>query len=382
MSEIVTVAERLIPLISELRQTTENDRCIAAPIVQAMRQSDLCRMLLDTGPPPSYTPEEWLRVLETLAGAEASVSWLIWNNTLSCFWARFLDDAGRERVFGDASRLFAGSTRPTGQAVPTGGGFRLSGRWSLVSGCELADYVHLMSLVHEDGVPCMRAPGQPDLRMLFVPKGSYEILDTWHVGGLRGSGSHDVVVDDVFVPDADSFSPAPPVAANSQLAQLPILPVMIAGLGAQFLGMARAALAVTIEILRHKVSVNPGASIRERPSVLADIASHSAAVAAAGSHLHTSMATVWEHAKNALPTVEGRAALYSASLHAVAIARAGVMAMHAAAGTTALYIDCPLERSVRDLQTMERHIAAQPLWLEDAGRVLLGHAPTNPLFMI
>ena len=172
MSEIVTVAERLIPLISELRQTTENDRCIAAPIVQAMRQSDLCRMLLDTGAPPSYTPEEWLGVLETLAGAEASVSWLIWNNTLSCFWVRFLDDAGRERVFGDPSRLFAGSTRPTGQAVPTGGGFRLSGRWSLVSGCELADYVHLMSLVHEDGVPRMRAPGQPDLRMLFVPKGA------------------------------------------------------------------------------------------------------------------------------------------------------------------------------------------------------------------
>jgi hypothetical protein len=56
--------------------------------------------------------------------------------------------------------------------------------------------------------------------------------------------------------------------------------------------------------------------------------------------------------------------------------------MHAAAGTSALYIDCPLERSIRDLHTMAQHIAAQPLWLEDSGRVLLGHAPTNPLFMI
>ena len=382
MNEIVTLAERLIPLICELRHTTENDRRIAEPIVQAIRESDLCRMLLDTGAPPQYRPEEWLTVLETLAGAEASVSWLIWNNTLPCFWSRFLDDAGRERIFGDSSRLFAGSTRPTGRAVTTGGGIRLSGRWSLVSGCELADYLHLMSLVYEDGVPRMLAPGQPDLRVLFVPKGSYEILDTWHVGGLRGSGSHDVVVDDVFVPVEDSFSPAPPVAGNSQLAQLPIVPVMTAGIGAQFLGMARAAIAVTIEILRNKVSVDPGASIRERPSVLADIALYSAAVAAAGSHLHTSMAAVWDNARNNLPTAEDRAALYSASLHAAAIARAGVVAMHAAAGTTALYIDCPLERSLRDLQTMERHIVAQPLWLEDAGRVLLGHEPTNPLFMI
>ena len=289
MNEIVTLAESLIPLISELRHTTENDRRIAEPIVQAIRKSDLCRMLLDTGAPPQYTPEEWLSVLETLAGAEASVSWLIWNNTLPCFWARFLDDAGRARVFGDSSRLFAGSTRPTGQAVTTQGGFRLSGRWSLVSGCELADYVHLISLVHEDGVPRMLAPGQPDLRVLFVPKGRYAILDTWHVGGLRGSGSHDVVVDDVFVPVEDSFAPAPPVASNSPLAQLPIIPMMVAGIGAQFLGMARAAIAVTIEILRNKVSVDPGASIRERPSVLADIASYSAAVTAAGSHLHASM---------------------------------------------------------------------------------------------
>jgi alkylation response protein AidB-like acyl-CoA dehydrogenase len=232
MNEIVTIAKNLIPRIRELRDTTENDRCIAEPIVQAIRKSDLCRMLLDTGAAPKYTPEEWLRVLEMLAGAEASVSWLIWNNTLPCFWARFLDDAGRARLFGDSSRLFAGSTRATGQAVSTPGGFRLNGRWALVSGCELADDVHLMSVVNENGVPRMLAPGQPDVRVLFVPKGRYTILDTWHVGGLRGSGSHDVVVDDVFVPVEDSAAPAPPVASNSALAQLPIIPMMIAGIGA------------------------------------------------------------------------------------------------------------------------------------------------------
>jgi alkylation response protein AidB-like acyl-CoA dehydrogenase len=262
------------------------------------------------------------------------------------------------------------------------GGFRLTGRWSLVSGCELADYVHLISLVHENGVPRMLAPGRPDLRVLFVPKGCYAILDTWHAGGLRGSGSHDVVMDDVFVPVEDSCAPAPAVASNSPLAQLPIIPMMVAGIGAQFLGMARAAMAVTIEILRDKVSVDPGASIRERPSVLADIASYRAAVTAAGSHLHAIMAAMWRKVKHQLPTAEDRAALYSAGLYAATVARAGVVAMHAAAGTTALYVDCPLERSIRDLQTMERHIAAHPLWLEDAGRVLLGYEPINPLFMI
>ena len=87
------------------------------------------------------------------------------------------------------------------------------------------------------------------------------------------------------------------------------------------------------------MSVDPGTSIRERPSVLADIASYSAAVAAAGSHLHTSISTVSDRVRHQLPTAEDRAALYSVSLHAAAIARAGVVAMHAVAGTTALYSD-------------------------------------------
>jgi hypothetical protein len=84
------------------------------------------------------------------------------------------------------------------------------------------------------------------------------------------------------------------------------------------------------------------------------------------------MAAVWDKARTHVPTAEDRATLYSAGLHAAAVQRAGLVAMHSAAGTNALYIDCPLERSLRDLQTMEWHVAAQPLWLEDAGRVLLG----------
>jgi hypothetical protein len=94
------------------------------------------------------------------------------------------------------------------------------------------------------------------------------------------------------------------------------------------------------------------------------------------------MAAVRDTVSHQLPTVGDRAALYSAGLHVAAIGRTGVVAMHTAAGTPALYSDCPLERSLCDLHTVELHIAAQPLWLEDAGRVLVGQEPTHPLFMI
>ncbi len=187
MNDIVIVAERLIPLIHEHRHATERRRCIADPIVRAIRESDLCRMLLDTGRPPRYTPEEWLHVLGMLARAEASVAWIVWNNTLPCFWARFLDDAARERIFGDPNRLFAGSTRRR-QAVATEGGFRLSGRWSLVSGCELADYVHLMSLVHENGVPRMHALVSPMSAGASCPRATTQSSTPGMPGGYGAPG--------------------------------------------------------------------------------------------------------------------------------------------------------------------------------------------------
>ena len=157
---------------------------------------------------------------------------------------------------------------------------------------------------------------------------------------------------------------------------------MTAGYGAMMLGMARAATATATKILRNKVPTDPNMALEERPSMLADIASSVTAVAAARSHLHTTMAMMWEKARSQLPTTEDRAALHSAALHAAAIGHACVETMHAAAGTAALYTDCPLERSIRDLHAMKQHIAAQPVWLEDAGRVYVGQEPTYPLFML
>lgn len=153
-----------------------------------------------------------LQVCEELAGAEASVAWIAWVNSLPCFSSAVLsDDSVRRELFGDTKRLFASSTRPSGRAVVADGGFRVTGRWSLVSGCELADWIPVMGVIIEGTEPRLLAPGIPEVRMADVPKGSYRILDTWHVGGLRGTGSHDVVVEDVFVPAELTYSLLDPI---------------------------------------------------------------------------------------------------------------------------------------------------------------------------
>src|SRR5690606_13026047 len=124
----------------------------------------------------------------TLAYADASVAWVAWNNALPCFLGRFLSSDARAEVFADPRGLYASSTRPTGRAAVTADGYRVSGRWGIVSGCELAEWILLLCVVEENGAPRMIAPDTPELRFAFLRRDDCEILDTWITCGLRGTG--------------------------------------------------------------------------------------------------------------------------------------------------------------------------------------------------
>src|SRR5712672_3484403 len=102
-------------------------------------------------------------------------------------------------VHADPDVITANSTRASGQAQIVAGGYRVSGRWSLVSGCELSAWMILLCVVHEDGRPRLTPSGAPEARFMLLPATACEIIDTWTVGGLRGTGSHDVAVHDEFV---------------------------------------------------------------------------------------------------------------------------------------------------------------------------------------
>ena len=201
-------ARALRTTIKTVRHETEDARCLPASIVDKLIEAGLCRLTV----PESLGGHEAepllvFDVYEELATADASVAWIAWNNALPGLLSRYLSNAVRAELFADTHRLFANSTRPSGRAVMRPGGFRVSGRWSLVSGCALADWIPLMCIVNTDeGKQRMLADGIPEMRMAYVQKGSYKILDTWHSGGLRGTGSHDIVVDDIFVPAEPTFS--------------------------------------------------------------------------------------------------------------------------------------------------------------------------------
>jgi alkylation response protein AidB-like acyl-CoA dehydrogenase len=376
-------ALELAPLLVAEREETERMRRPPARIVQRLIDTGLCRMAIAAEYGGLELPvSEALEVYEALAAAEASVGWVVWNNSLPCLLSRFLDARTRDELFADRRWLYASSTRPTGKAAVDGDGYRVSGRWSLVSGCELAEWIALACLVHEDGAPRMLAPGVPELRLAFVRRGAFEILDTWHVGGLRGTGSHDVVVEGAHVPRRWTISPADEKTLDRPIGRVPIICTMAAGFASQTLGIAEAALGTLVALAGTKPNVEAGPGLRDRPPVQALIARQNAALEAARSHLRRRTEELWRSAEAGAASLEEITAVWAASHHAVDAARATLDGAYAAAGTSSLYTSCPLERAHRDLHAMLRHVVAQSTWLEDAGKVMLGMPPALPLYAV
>jgi len=176
------------------RDHIEAARRIPEDIARDLAHAGLFRVYL----PEVYggldlTPMEAMEIFEELAQGDASVAWCIWNGNTHWTDAQLSSEAART-IYADPDVVTANSTRASGQARVVDGGYRVNGRWSLVSGCELGAWMVLLCVVHEDGKPRLTPTGSPETRFMLLPSPACEIIDTWSVGGLRGTGSHDVVV--------------------------------------------------------------------------------------------------------------------------------------------------------------------------------------------
>jgi len=382
--DAVSLAVGLRPDIVAARAETEAQRQLPDSIVAALVETQLFRLAIPSDLDGlELDPVVALEVYEELARAEASTAWLIWNSSLPCLFGRFLSDSVRKEIFGNRGWKYASSTRPTGRATPKNGSYSLSGRWSLVSGCRHADWLGLMYLVEEDGEVQMIEPGAPHMRMAFVPAGSYKILDTWHVGGLRGTGSHDVVVENLQVPVEKTFNPMDPSQIDRAIGRIPIACTMSAGHAAICLGIARAALDNVVSLGRTKVTVDPVPGLRDRASNQFLVAEAATKIAALRSQLHNALGRLWAMAESGAEwTADDVADVWSAAITTGRECRSLVTAMYEVAGTPSLYIDCVLERCHRDIHAAMQHVIMQRVWLEEAGRVKFGMDPTNPLFAL
>lgn len=373
---LLDAARELRPRILAQREEIEAGRRVPDDLAQHLAGAGFFRASL----PAAYSgldlaPSETMVVYEELARADASVAWCVWNANVNWTTACLATEAARA-VFEDPVAMLANSTQPSGQAVIVEGGYRVSGRWSFVSGCQLSTWMILACVVHDDGAPRRTPSGAPEIRLMLLPSADCEIVDTWTAGGLRGSGSHDVVVHERFVPTIFASSLSDPMVLSEPRYRCPLVARVTSGFAMMALGIARGAIESLVELAAQKRSEGARDTLRQDRGAQAQIAQADALVRSARLYLFDTVGQVWDDVlAGRAPSIEARAQVRLAAWHAVTSAVRAVDLVYLTGGSTSLYASCPIERAFRDVHAFTQHHAVHPRGLEPIGQVLYGLEP-------
>ena len=382
-TKLLEAAKAFRPRILADRERIEAGRRLPEDLVRELAHAGFFRISL----PAAYggldlTPMAAAEVFEELARADASVAWCVWNGNTYWTTVRWAKEVARA-VFADPDTILANSTRPSGRAAVVEGGYRISGRWSLVSGCQFSAWFILMCIVHENGKPRLTTSGAPEFRFMLCPAADCDIVDTWTVAGLRGTGSHDVVVQDRFVPASYASFHTDPLVVIDPRSMFPHTSRINPGLGAMALGIARGAIEALIELAREKRHEKTSQSLTEDRGAQTRLSQAEALVCSARLFLFDAVGRVWHDVlAGREAAVEARARVRLAGWHAVTSAVQAVDLVYLTGGATSLYATCPIERAFRDVHAITQHIGAHPRILETTGRVLFGLEPDIPVLTL
>lgn len=366
-ADLHQAARESADLARRLATSTEQSRALPPILVEKLAKSGLLRSGVphDLGGPEA-PPAVGLETAEAVARGDASAGWCVSIAVTSSLLSAYVPRKGAEEIFGDPMTVAAGVWAPRGKGRPVDGGVVLSGRWAFCSGIPHADWLFAGFMLDQDGGPVLRVAG--------IPKAELEVVDTWHTNGLRGTGSHDCVATDVFVPAHRVFSVVdgpPPEAAP--LHRFPLFGYFALSIAAAALGNARGAIDDLTELAASRKSLGSSRTLAERSSTQAIVAESEAALRAARLLMYQSIADAWQAAQGDEPVGERlRLGIRLAATHVVRTAAQVTTAMYELGGGSAIYQTSPLERRFRDAHTATAHFQVNPASFELPGKLLLG----------
>lgn len=319
-------------------------------------------------------PQDLIGAVEALAAGDAAPAWCVAVCATSGMLAAYLPESEARAIYGDPGSVAGGVFAPMGRAVPADGGFTVSGRWRFASNVENCDWLMGGCVVLDADGPRTTAGGRPDVRLMLFEAAAAEVIDTWSVSGLRGTGSHDIAVAELHVPverSASLSSDRPRV--DGALYAFPPFGLLAAAIAAVALGIARGALDDIADLAGAKTPTMSTRRLAERPATQAAVARAEARLAAARAGLFEAIDRSWAAAsEGGAISLEDRARLRRAATHAVEASAASVDDAYTLGGGSAIYESSPLQRRFRDVHAATQHMLVGPATWELSGRVLLG----------
>lgn len=319
-----------------------------------------------------------VELYEALGRIDGPVAWNIWNGNMG-FAAALLDEPAADEIWsGGTDPIIANSARAVGCGEPATGGFRLSGRWDIVSAIDIAEWVVLFGVVMDGGGPRIVAGG-PDVRAFFLPARDVQILDTWHTTGMRGTGSNTVVVDGAFVPDRFAISPFGAARIDRPLYRVPAFTIASVGAAPIVVGIAQAALDELVALAASK-GTDTGQLLAQRSHVHTQVADAQLSLAAARLLLRDAAATIDAAAEAGEPVdVMLRARMRGAMSHAASVSRSVLSTCNLLASSSAIFTANRIERLVRDGMVAAQHMILSPTHVDILGRLTFGLEAGTPV---
>jgi alkylation response protein AidB-like acyl-CoA dehydrogenase len=382
METLVQRLEKLVPGIVARREEIERGRRVPADVMKAIRDTGIFGLELPRAVGGlEATPSEALDALEILARADGSVAWCAAQALVTGYASGFMTEAGAREIFADPKAVTGGAFAPKGGAVRVDGGVRLTGRWPFISGIHNAEWLMLGCLVLENGRPRMTPVG-PEAIHVMLPARTVEIHDTWYVSGLSGTGSQDVSVTDLFVPDRHIFVVGDPSRRRPEpLHGMPLLGWYVAHVATVSLGVARSALDEASEGAQKRVPTFTMTPLADQATAQIELARAEAKLSSARLLLRDAIADLWRIASAGdQPAPKQVAVARMGALNAAEVGASVTRTASLLGGGGAIYSSSSLQRHMRDAEAITHHFSvAQGVW-EDVGRVFMGRKPNAPMF--
>ncbi|MEM7080168.1 MAG: acyl-CoA dehydrogenase family protein [Pseudomonadota bacterium] len=347
----------------------EAQRRLDPLVAQAFARSGLYRI---AAPEDCYGSEQdpftQIGAIEAIAYADGSAGWnlMIGIESFGLVAPGFGDSL---HLIEDPTTVLCSSTAAVGRADRVEGGYRVSGRWQFVSGCHNAQIFGATVRIWENGERVETIPN----RYAVMLADEWQILDTWHTGGMCGSGSHDVVVEDVFVPEDRLVAPIGGADHDSPLLRFPLGARLAYNKVGVAWGLARAGLDAFVELAEGKQPRFSSRGLRERPRAQRALAEAEVRFRAGKALVLELLGKMWVQVQGREHITSRERALFQlACSDSVRGCIEAVNTVVEAAGTTANQREHPLERIARDIKVVGQHITVAPHHIEDAGRMLLG----------
>src|SRR6266540_6112474 len=367
-------ARKLVPMIRSAADEIDATRELPRPLFEALADAGMFHLAVPRAiggaeiDLPTYT-----QVIEELGKADASTAWCINQGAIYATYASRMPREIARQIWIDPPRAVVANTpAATARAIVVPGGYRVTGRQGFSTGCRHAAWVAAHAQIIENGQTRLE-DGQPEMRYFFVPVAEAELLDTWHVRGMRGTGTHHFAVNDVFVPaERTVLSATAPLLEPGPLYKVPRTLAFASGDAAVALGMARTCLDTFVELAGAKTPRAMQAVLRDQSMVQVSVGRAEAALRSGRAFLMESVREIWSEATAGVVSLEQRAVLRLATTHGIRLAAQVIDTVYNAAGATAAYEGQLIQRHFQDIHVITQHLQGRMAHYELVGRHWLG----------